>query len=65
MTVRDKYKCDECGWIGTEDDMGADATGGVDENWSNHICGGCGGWYTLEDYTKVEEENKPCSVKSV
>src|SRR6188474_3310520 len=47
------YKCPECGWVGTEDEMQADATGGEDEAWSNWICGHCHAWLRLEDYAPV------------
>jgi predicted RNA-binding Zn-ribbon protein involved in translation (DUF1610 family) len=52
-----KYKC-ECGWIGTEKDMDADAGGGgiSDEAWSNWICPSCREWWWLEDYEKVTLE---------
>ena len=55
-----KYKCPECGWIGTEDEMGADhESNGLDfdESWSNHICPKCDTWHEdLEEYTIVKQE---------
>lgn len=57
-----KYKCPECNWIGTEDDMEADYMTYYDEDgiyddeaWSNWICPSCNTWHQLEDYSKVEE----------
>ncbi len=52
--MADKYRCPECKWEGTENDMGADyITGDGDEMWSNWICKGCGMWWSLEDYNKI------------
>lgn len=57
-----KYKCPECNWIGTENDMEADYITYYDEEgmydqevWSNWICASCNAWHQLEEYTKVEE----------
>jgi len=48
-----KYKCPECGWIGTEDEMMADFFGEpADETWSNWICPECKTWNQLDDYVK-------------
>jgi hypothetical protein len=49
------YRCPECGWVGTEDDMLADAmviSDDGDEAWSNWICPQCKEWWRLEDYQK-------------
>ena len=49
-----KYKCPDCEWVGSEEEMGADATiGGREEMWSNWICPKCGRWHELEDYDKI------------
>ena len=51
-----RYRCD-CGWIGTEAEMGADyypAYDDDDEVWSNWICPGCGEWQSLNDYVTIE-----------
>ena len=54
-----QYEC-ECGWIGTEAEMGADsiaACGDEDEVWSNWICPKCGIWaLDLEDYKEVTND---------
>lgn len=53
----DIYKCEDCSWEGTEDEMGADCVSGgdeCDEAWSNWICPGCGMWWNLEDYEIVD-----------
>ena len=50
-----KYKCPECGWIGTEDEMEADTMCAADdETWSNWICPKCKMWQDLNDYLEVE-----------
>lgn len=58
-----KYKCPDCGWVGTEDEMRTsyeliydddeDDEIVVEEEWSNWICPHCGMWYTLKDYEEV------------
>ena len=51
-----RYKCPQCGWIGTTRQMLADAAEmGDDEFWSNWICPSCGEWWQLENYTLLEE----------
>ena len=55
-----KYKCPECGWIGTEDEMECDYIPGPpgeeysEEVWSNWICPKCHMWWQLEDYIEVK-----------
>jgi hypothetical protein len=52
-----KYKCPECGWIGTEKEMEADyAYDEGDAFWSNTICPMCHAWHSLDDYEKDELE---------
>ena len=56
-----KYKCPECGWIGTEDEMQSDFLGGDDEMeeiWSDWICPNCGMWNMLESYEIVSATNE-------
>lgn len=48
-----RYKCPDCDWIGTEDEMGADFTSGIEEMWSSWICPNCGVWWRLDDYELV------------
>ena len=58
-----KYKCPECGWVGTSDEMGADyyyisdsEEEIVDEVWSNWICPGCEHWhFGLDSYQEIVE----------
>ena len=56
-----KYKCPNCGWIGTENEMEADffnftdEEGDYDEVWSNWICPSCDTWHQLEDYERIDE----------
>ena len=46
----------QCGWVGTEDEMGADACQmGDDEAWSNWICPKCGAWERLSDYERLSD----------
>ena len=61
MPAPDKrFQCPDCGWVGTEDQMLADATGsGPDEAWSNWICPQCSTWWRLEDYVPVGKDNRP------
>lgn len=50
------YRHAECGWVGTESEMGGDYIAGTDdcdEIWSNCICGGCGAWLSLDDYERL------------
>jgi hypothetical protein len=58
MTEQQLYKCPECHWVGTVEEMHADAIGGgdgdEDEVWSNWICGHCHVWLNLTDYERVE-----------
>lgn len=57
MSDPERYRCptEDCGWEGTENEMGADfVSGGDDEMWSNWICPKCGSWLRLEDYTLIE-----------
>ena len=50
-----KYKCPSCGWVGAEDEMGADfVETEEDEIWSNWICPKCKEWHELEDYEKID-----------
>ena len=50
------YDDEQCGWVGTEDEMGADAAQmGDDEAWSNWICPKCGEWARLSDYERLPE----------
>jgi len=51
----DKYKCPECGWIGTIEEMKADFIHFDDgeEMWSNWICPSCEYWNQPEDYEKI------------
>jgi len=57
-----RYKCrtEGCGWVGTEDEMGADSMAGgecCDEVWSNHICPACDTWaIDLEDYERKDDD---------
>ncbi len=54
-----KYKCPECGWVGTEREMEADCSGEpvADETWSSWICPTCKRWWQLEDYEIVHEHD--------
>lgn len=55
-----KYKCLNCGWIGTEDQMDCDYTGGLpsEEYWSNWICPGCFRWFSgTYEYEEVNDAN--------
>ena len=45
-----KYKCQECGWIGTEDEMESD------DLWDNWVCPKCKWWNVLNDYEIISEE---------
>jgi rubredoxin len=50
-----RYKCPDCGWIGTENEMEADYIGGYEgESWSNWICPQCQTWWRLDDYEVVQ-----------
>ena len=59
-----KYKCLECGWVGTEDDMESDyyyiedVDGTIEEEvWSNWICPECDIWYfDIDEYQEVEDD---------
>ena len=60
-----KYQCPECGWVGTESEMGADYISGPEgeeftgESWSNWICPSCNIWYEdLEDYIELRIPKK-------
>lgn len=55
-----KYKCFNCGWIGTEDEMDCDSywidsPKDPDDIFCNTICPKCHGWYPLEDYEEIKE----------
>ena len=53
-----KWKCKECGWIGTQDSMDSDYVETEDDElWSNWICPSCFTWWGgLESgYEKVDE----------
>ena len=59
MTDDTLYKCPECGWIGTERQMGSDyiaGEDGYDETWSHWICPSCDRWLELDDYEVVMSE---------
>jgi len=47
-----KYKCPDCGWTGTEDEMKGDylTMWPDDEVWTNCICPECEAWHDLDDY---------------
>jgi predicted RNA-binding Zn-ribbon protein involved in translation (DUF1610 family) len=46
------YKCPECGWQGTEDEMPGDF---LDSDfYATHVCPSCGRWWVLDDYEITE-----------
>ena len=51
-----QYECHDCGWVGTQAEMGSDSVAGCgasDEMWSNWICPGCGQWGAESDYKVI------------
>lgn len=56
LTKLVKYRCPECGWVGTENDMSADYLTFDDggEIWSNNICPNCEAWHDIDDYEQLE-----------
>ena len=49
------FRCPDCKWVGTIDEMGADYT--LDgEAYCNYVCPKCGTWHhSPEDYEPVNE----------
>ncbi len=45
QSVTPTFRCDTCGWIGTEKEMAADYT---QEAWSNTVCPSCHTWDNME-----------------
>lgn len=57
MAEERRYRCPECGWIGTEGEMEADALTNGD-GWSNWICPACQEWLQLGDYEPVNSRDQ-------
>jgi hypothetical protein len=60
-----KYRCPECGWVGTEDEMWGDYIS--DDFWSKTICPGCEIWWCLDDYeiVKIDTEDEAAVTEPV